>query len=123
MTVETELFTKLTTALSAQVGTRVYPLRAPEKYSTPLLVYQCTQRDFIHDLNGAGDRAISRMQIDVYASSYATASSIATAIKTALTGWTYPHGIFFEGQQDLPEDTVKPILYRVSQDWLIHHDA
>lgn len=121
MSIETELFTKLTTALAAQVSTRVYPLTAPEGAALPLITYECAQRNTFHTLDGVGNTALTRIRIGVHALSYATAKSIATAMKTALSGWTYPLSKFFEDEEDLIDDEVVPHVYIVSHEWSFHH--
>jgi hypothetical protein len=119
--IESDLYSHLNTSVGASVGGRIYPLRAPEKFTAPVIVYQRISQEPINTITkGSGDM-LSIMQIDVYASTYAEAKSIEDAIYDAAMTWGNPKGTWFEDSLDMLEETVTPSLYRVSQRFKFHH--
>lgn len=111
MSLQTDLFALLTGLFAA----RVYPRVAPEKTITPYAVYTrvATAEQHTLDTNGGtGNASNTRLQIDVYASTYSASQSSAEAVKTALKGWAVENTV--QDEQDFFESDTK--LHRVMLD-------
>lgn len=115
MTIQQQLLTLLSGATAA--GTRVYPITAPDGVAKPYLTYQRVSVTSENVLSGESGLANTRMQIDVYALTYAEAASIAGQIDALMATWDVQNvsGI----SQDFYEDPVK--LFRVSSDYSLWH--
>jgi hypothetical protein len=101
---------------------RLYPLRAPEKFAPPLLVYQVTGRSTDHTFDGVTEYTITKVQLDVYAPTYAVTVTLSDAVVAAMSAWSAPKAVHFDNEIHLDEATVEPPLFRVSLDWSITHD-
>jgi len=77
-----------TDGVTALVGQRIYPGKAPQDATIPYLVYQRISTTRFSTFSGASLIPESRMQIDIIASSQANAESIASAVRTSLDGYT-----------------------------------
>lgn len=116
------------TAVAALVSSRVYPLRAPDGVAAPFIVYQRISGVRWRTLSGACGIAQPRIQIDVYAATYAGAKALASAVRVALDGYrgivagVRIGGITLETDQDLLEDDIDPVLHRVTMDFMVTHD-
>lgn len=111
MSLQTDLFTLLTGLFAARVFARV----APEKTITPYAVYTRVSTAEQHTLDtngGTGNDINTRLQIDVYASTYNAAQSSAAAVKTALKSWAVENIV--QDEQDFDEPDTK--LHRVMLD-------
>jgi len=111
MSLQTDLFTLLTGLFSA----RVYPSVGPEFSVTPYAVYSrvsATEQSSLDTNGGTGNASNTRMQIDVYASTYSAAQSSAAAVKTALKSWAVEN--VMQDEQDFYEPDTK--LHRVMLD-------
>lgn len=130
MSIEAAIFSLLTTdsSVSSLVGTRLYPLLAPQDAATPFIVYQRVSASRWTSLEGPSGMAQPRIQIDAYTSTYAAAKTLATAIREKLSGYrgtvagTRIGGITLITDQDLIENEKDPKLYRVSMDFMVTHD-
>jgi hypothetical protein len=111
MTIETQLFT----TLNGLVGGRMYPLVAPNSPTTPLLVYLNVANSPEVTLADGSPINNTRMQIDVYETTYAAVKALAAQVIAAMAGATFTNVPL--QQQDLYEDAVK--LYRVQMDFSI----
>lgn len=83
MTIEEAVYTKTIgdATLAGLVGTRVYPLLVPQDAAMPAIAYQKVS-SFKHQAHdGSSHLARSRIQFTVEADDYATAKSVATALK------------------------------------------
>ncbi len=89
MNYEQALVTKLeaTTAITNLVGTRMYPNIIPQEVALPALAYQriSSERSQFHDGTVFYDTA--RVQITIRATTYASAKSVISALKTTLSGF------------------------------------
>lgn len=114
----------VTTALGAT--DKVYPEAAPQgtarPYVTLLDVTQLRPQTLTDwDLEAA------RVQIDVWASSYAQKQSIMEAILAAIVpggssnGHTFQRADIALGPRDIPERDGEVIIFRKSADLIIHH--
>jgi hypothetical protein len=80
-------------------------------------------RDYV--TTGPSGYVQSRVQFDVYASTYGSARTTARALVAALSGHSGGtiQGIFIDSERDLPASDTGEVshLYRVSIDAAIHH--
>lgn len=127
-TIEEALVTRLAavSAVTTLVGSRVYPLRAPEGVAQPFLVYQRVAAPPRETAFGT-DPGIARprFQLVAWATSYATAKAVATAVRQALQRYRGTVGgveildIFVEFDEDLHDDEVH--LFGALTDFSVIH--
>jgi hypothetical protein len=67
---------KANPAITAIVGTRIYPLAIPQKGQLPALVYAIPSTDRVRNLAGAAGVAVARVLIDARATTYAVVKSL-----------------------------------------------
>ena len=116
------------------VGARIYPSVKPQSGAFPCVVY--SRVDGIRDYHHKGPSGLvnSRLQIDIYATSYPLTKQVHGAIVAVLngysgtvagSGWSYRFdGIFLTGRDD--EEVIDGVggadrLYRTSLDLNIQH--
>lgn len=118
--------------VGAIAGDRIYPQVAPRDAAEPYIVYQRVSRvDLGRDLDGANELVQARVQVDSYADGYNTARNLADAIRRRLDGYKGTvdltgspsetlriGGISLIEDRDDFDDSVKPKLHRVIQDYL-----
>jgi hypothetical protein len=87
---EAFLYHRLTsrTAVSSLIGSRVYPMMAPQGAPLPLVVYQRTGVDRPQSLAGNVGNPVVTLQLTSYGTSYTAVKSIARAVRLAVDGWT-----------------------------------
>ena len=87
---EAFLYQRLTsqTAVSSLIGSRVYPLIAPQGTPLPLVVYQRTGVERPQSLSGNVGNPLVTLQLTTYGTSYTSVKSIARAVRIAIDGWT-----------------------------------
>lgn len=115
--------------ISASVGARVYPLRAPQNETTlPRIVYQRVSDVPLESHDGYGGHQTTRVQIKATAATYTAAHALAKLIKNKANAFRgnvwgvlvtdcQPRGVV-----DLPESLPAAAdrgLNTVSQDWLV----
>lgn len=109
---------ELVALLSPLVQGRMYPNCAPEQAGSPYLVYRRISVTSIPVLNGGrSQQQRSQFQLDLYASSYASASDTAQKLRLLLAAWPQPHLIHLE--QDLYEPDCA--LHRVLIELAVWH--
>ncbi len=96
---------------------RVYPQIAPDNVERPYIVYQRVTQNVENVLSGRTGLTNTRLQVDVYASTYAQAQQIATVVAGLMDGWALPNVQILA--QDIYESDVK--LHRVMADYSIWH--
>ncbi len=96
---------------------RVYPQIAPDNVQRPYIVYQLVTQNVENVLAGRTGLTNTRLQVDVYASTYAQAQQIAAAVADLMAGWALPNVQILA--QDIYESDVK--LHRVMADYSIWH--
>lgn len=122
------------TAIAAQVATRVYPLVMAQGERGDSLVYQRISGFGEPTLSGPNGLVETRFQIDAYAVDIDRAAALADLVKARLDGYSgiVPYGedspaatvnvrgIFFDAG---PRDSFESdqLLYRVGQDFMVHH--
>ena len=133
--IEQAIFTRLSgwAPLASLVATRIYPMRAPQNAAPPFITYQRISAPRLRSITGGSGQANPRIQVDVYAKSYAGAKALATQVRECLDNF---RGTIFTGagasvtvrscsldsDRDLLDPDVEPPLFRVSHDFLIWHD-
>jgi hypothetical protein len=116
---------EITNALHGVAGGRRFWVRAPQSTALPYVVMQRISgiRDYV--TSGPSGYVQSRVQFDVYASTYGTARTTARALVAALSGHSGGtiQGIFIDSERDLPASDTGEVshLFRVSIDAAIHH--
>lgn len=73
--------------VSALVGTRVYPVVAPQGASLPAVVYQRISANRQHHLQGPSGLTQVRMQFTAIATTYSAMKALANALRQALDGY------------------------------------
>lgn len=110
------ILTDIKTAIGALVSGRCYPLIAPEKPVAPYAVYFQVANAPEVTMETTVPVENTRVQVDVYAKTYAEAQSLADAARSAMLNL----GAVPLLSVDLYEQEVK--LYRVAQDFSIWFD-
>jgi hypothetical protein len=128
MNVDEQLFQRLSadTALAALVGTRIFPLLAPQDAGLPFIRYQLVSRVAEEALDAVSTLASYRFQIDAYAATYASAGAVQARMKALLNGWAPEDGPIIRSVlinvTDRHEGDDARKLYRTSQDYQITAD-
>lgn len=97
-------------AVTGIVGDRVYPIVAPEGTAAPYIIYTRISSAPTVDLSGATRAEDHRVQVDVYADTFAGVHTLADAAQAALADAGMPLGVNLDTQD---QDTG---LFRVSFD-------
>lgn len=113
-------------AVTADIGTRFYPVKVPQNAARPYVRYQTISDPRPQHLKGYQSARTTRIQVDVFADSYGVARRIAENIITAAGAPGIHGGIHFgrvkaEGPRDLGEDTSSGFVHRASVDLLAEH--
>ncbi len=116
MAVETKLVALLsaTSAITALVKDRIYPLILPQNQDLPAISYTRIIGMPVYSLKGYSGLDNVHVQIDCWASTYAGAKAVAAAVLAAIDTATTFKGVM-SGDRDMYEDDVQ--IYRVSMDW------
>jgi hypothetical protein len=124
--IDVELFQRLTgdATAGALIGTRVYPVRAPQDAATPYVVWAMVSRVGDQALGGdVSSLVASRIQFGCYAGDYPAARALADAVRRSLASWNNPasavKNTFQDNELDLSELDLNPPLIRIEQDWII----
>jgi len=120
--IEDAIFTRLTThaGLSALIGTRAYPLQAPQNAATPFLVYQRVSAQRISAMGNDTGLARGRFQVSCFASTYSSAKDVAAQARAALQRWrgtvngTTIQDTYFENDVDVYNPGT--LIYHVAID-------
>lgn len=116
-------------AVSSAVGTRIYPSTAAENAPLPYIRYQVISDDRPQHLRGYQSARTSRVQFDIFSTSYVETRAIAESIIAAVATPGTFDGIYFgrvkaEGPRDLGEDVDGiGFVYRASLDLLAEHTS
>jgi hypothetical protein len=126
--VEIAIASKLTTALSATISTRMHPLRFPDTPTFPCITYQEISAPVVgsHDETSA-TLTHARYQLDAWATTYSAAVSLGKAIFDALEGFK---GVITKGSDTFTIMAILRVdkrtnndsetgLFWVSQDFVI----
>jgi hypothetical protein len=128
MSVDEQLYARLRddAALAALVGTRIFPLLAPQDAPLPFIRYQLVSRVADEALDAVSTLASYRFQIDAYGATYASARAVQARMKELLNGWAPDTGPIERSVlinvTDRHEGDDARKLYRTSQDYQITAD-
>jgi hypothetical protein len=106
------------------VGQRVYWVDRPQAAALPAIVLQVISDPRPQHLKGFDDLRETRVQLDVFGTSYASVLAITEAALAALVPENTGNGIIFnralvDGARDLGERTETQFIHRRSTDLLI----
>jgi hypothetical protein len=110
-----QLFTLLNGATGA--GSNVFPQISPDGTVSPYITYSRISAQSNNVLSGTTSLINTRVQIDVYANTYALAQSIATQVDGLMASWVFQN--VSNPQQDIYEAEVR--LFRVLLDYSVWH--
>ena len=116
MAVETKIYSLLTgtTVVTTLLGTRIYPLKAPQTPTYPYMVYFRVSGGQQNGLDGYLDLENPRIQFDIYSTSYSQAKTVVENVQTTMNGSTAFASVLLS-DNDLYEDEVDK--YRISMDY------
>ena len=109
--------------ISAQVGTRVYPVKLPQNPTYPAITYQVISNQSEKLLEGPDRIRRARIQIDVWAATISSCQTITNFVRTLLDGQDNTQGdirfrtAWTENEQDIYEESIEK--YRILSDYLI----
>lgn len=115
------MITEFVALASALVADRCFPVVAPEATATPYIVYARVSAIPQNDLDqngGAGQLVNTRLQVNIFALSYAEGQATAAALKAALLAWSTQNTVQME--MDQYEDDTK--LHHLIIDVSIWHN-
>lgn len=117
---EASIFTALSGAsgVSTIVGSRVYPLVIPQGAALPAVTYTRISGPLEMSLSGGAGLESVRVQIDAWSTTYASAKSLAAAIRAAMLAAT-AFKVASVSDRDLFEDETS--VFRVSADFTVWH--
>jgi hypothetical protein len=115
--------------LVGQTGaaSRVYWLDRPQGTDLPAITLQTISADRPRTHSGLQPLRLSRVQMDVWANSYAEGrtvfeAAVAAVVPTKLTAnGIFFDSIYFEGEADLTERLETKLIYRTRVDLLVWH--
>jgi len=84
---------KADSEVSALVGTRIYPLKAPQNVTNPYMTYQVVNDNSNQCIGGETYQNDTRFQIDVWDTTYSKVDAIKKAVLSALTGFKSSNSI------------------------------
>ena len=86
---EEDLFARLSgdAAVAALVGTRIYPIRAPQAAALPRIVFARQEGENLGTLNGRGTHDRLQVLVECFAATVEQARALATAATLALDAW------------------------------------
>lgn len=125
--------------IAAFVGTRIYPIKAPQGATYPLVTMQKIVEPRPQHLRGPGGLSSPRYQIDAWSrdvagAGYMQAQDLGAAIRSRIDGFTgvltdsnespaerHKVSILYDDSRDLFETDVNYGYYRHSADYVIWH--
>jgi len=120
MSIQSDLYAHISSdaGLTALVSDRVYPVKAPQEPSYPLVSYSMISGQPQNTLDGTGSLNNSLFQFDVYADTYAEALSVADALEAAMAVASFTNSMQSRIDADF-ETSVEQ--YRIILDFSIWH--
>lgn len=106
---------ELVALLSPLVQGRIYPNFAPELPACPYVVYRRVSVTGLPVLDGGtGGQVRTQFQLDLYATSYASALECAQRLRLLLAAWPQPHLIHLEQDLYEPECALHRVLIELA---------
>lgn len=117
---------KAASAVAALAGERLFWNVVPQKTAMPYVRMQTVTDLRPQHLAGYDDGRETRVQVDVFAATYAAARALAEAIIAAMAAPATISDVRFgrtraEGPRDLGEDATGGFVHRLSLDLIIEH--
>lgn len=116
----------ITSLLGTQSAESIYPMRAPESATLPILIYCKVSGHSVHSKDGDMNLAYPHFQITCWAKEYIDAKAVQAAVRTALNNYAGPTlegvavaQIIVENEQDLSDPTT--LEYGASLDAIVWH--
>jgi hypothetical protein len=113
-------------AISAIVGSRIYPEALPQKPTYPALTYQLVSAVRVEDLSGPAGKCRRRISINCWAATEIAAYQLADAVRQSLNGFhgwmadTRIQSTRLDNEWSFPESEAGVTgIYRVTQDYII----
>lgn len=115
-------------AVTAMVGTRVEPAGTAQTLARPNIVYQRVTTNRLYSQDGPAGSGDARVQLSIWADTYATVKDLADKVRTALEGYRGTvAGIVLdsvrlddEDDMPLPPDAGREVGYKgVRQDYRV----
>lgn len=115
---EPKIYTVLSgsSAVSAVVSARIYPLVLPQDVTLPAITYVRISGGQVNSMGGYSGLENPRMQIDVWGATYTAAKTLAALVHAAMSAATTFSALLIS-DMDLYEDDTK--IYRVSMDFSV----
>lgn len=134
MGIETQVYTQLaaTSALTDEVGARIYRHQRPRETSEPCVVFRRFTSEIVNHSTGASDTQYVTITVDSYAADMDDARTVADAVTTAISGWSNTggtpsismcHQISELENPDYPDHGSDALAYRITQDYRISHHS
>ena len=133
MLIETAVLNQVaaTSGVTDLVASRIYYVRAPQSVAAPYVILSMVSSVPWYVHGSKAGLIESRLQVSIFAATYASVKAISVAIRTSLecfvgtmggAGGIYVGVIFFDGEVDLPfDDELK--FYGVADDYkLIYNE-
>jgi len=112
--------------LTALVGARVYPLKAPDDAMYPLVVYQRISGPRVYSHDGASGLSHPRFQLTSWGEIYPDAKAVAKQVRLAMSGYSGTMGddvavdaCFLVNELDRYDQETK--RWGIIQDYMIWH--
>lgn len=126
MDMQGALRARLVAAALPGVGSRIYWVDRPQGSALPAITLQTISGERPQTHDGFQGLRSSRVQMDVWATSYAQARQITDAAVAALAPDETSNGVnfgrmFFEGERDLLERIETQAIHRTSIDLIVWH--
>ena len=83
--------TDITTLIGTGDNARIYPMIAPQKTTTPYIVFEKISNNHQHQLSGSSGFSRARIQFNVWSDTYLQAQTLAEKIRLTFDGL---HGIY-----------------------------
>ena len=128
MSAEAAIYAQLSgdAGVTALVGARIYAQRLPQRPTLPALSYTSISKIRPQAMGVATGLSETRVQVDAWATDYATVRGLADAVRAALErargsiGGVTVQDILPENEGDALDD--EGTRYRVSLDWRVWHE-
>lgn len=116
MSIEEKIFSLLTTSttITATLGSRIFPVRAPEKVANPYAVYQKISGGQQNGLEGYLTLENPRIQIDIYSTSYSQCKTLVENVQIQMATSTSFKNVLIS-DTDLFDDELT--IYRITMDF------
>lgn len=133
MALEADLYNFLSNeaSITALVSTRIFPVRVPQAQTTkPCITYTRISGQRIRDFDGEVGIENPRIQIDCWANTFASAFSVADAVRLKLDGKrgninsNFLYGCYLDDERHsfvTPKDASDKGVYRISVDYIFWH--